>query len=47
MLFVRSLAGGISHTPDEETSASDVASCVDALAAALPILASGLGGAGH
>ena len=40
MLFVRSLNGGISHSPDEETSAEDVALCVEALAGALTTLAS-------
>jgi acetylornithine deacetylase/succinyl-diaminopimelate desuccinylase-like protein len=35
MLFVRSLAGGVSHSPDEESSPEDVALAVDALAAAL------------
>jgi acetylornithine deacetylase/succinyl-diaminopimelate desuccinylase-like protein len=40
MLFVRSLNGGISHTPDEETSAEDVELCIDVLAGALAKLAS-------
>jgi acetylornithine deacetylase/succinyl-diaminopimelate desuccinylase-like protein len=40
MLFVRSLNGGISHSPDEESSAEDIALCVDALAGALKRLAS-------
>ena len=40
MLFVRSLNGGISHSPDEETSAEDIALCVEALAGALATLAS-------
>jgi acetylornithine deacetylase/succinyl-diaminopimelate desuccinylase-like protein len=35
MLFVRSLAGGVSHSPDEESSAEDVALAVDVLAGAL------------
>jgi acetylornithine deacetylase/succinyl-diaminopimelate desuccinylase-like protein len=35
MLFVRSLNGGISHHPDELSSAEDVALAVDALTAAL------------
>jgi acetylornithine deacetylase/succinyl-diaminopimelate desuccinylase-like protein len=40
MLFVRSLNGGVSHSPDEETSPDDVELCVDALAGALAGLAS-------
>jgi hydantoinase/carbamoylase family amidase len=39
MLFVRSLNGGVSHSPDEHSSAEDVALCVDVLAAALARLA--------
>ncbi|HEX5557061.1 MAG TPA: Zn-dependent hydrolase [Gaiellales bacterium] len=39
MLFVRSLNGGISHSPAESTSPDDVAACVDALEAALGELA--------
>jgi acetylornithine deacetylase/succinyl-diaminopimelate desuccinylase-like protein len=39
MLFVRSLAGGVSHSPDEESSAEDVELAVDVLAAALRRLA--------
>ncbi|HYX83373.1 MAG TPA: Zn-dependent hydrolase [Gaiellales bacterium] len=39
MLFVRSLKGGISHSPRESSSAADVAACVDALEAALRELA--------
>ncbi|MFL5929357.1 MAG: M20/M25/M40 family metallo-hydrolase [Gaiellaceae bacterium] len=35
MLFVRSLNGGISHHPDELSSAEDIALAVDALTAAL------------
>ena len=35
MLFVRSLAGGASHRPEEESSPDDVALCVEALADAL------------
>jgi allantoate deiminase len=35
MLFVRSGAGGISHSPDESSDPADVALCVDVLAAAL------------
>jgi hydantoinase/carbamoylase family amidase len=40
MLFVRSLAGGVSHAPDEESSPEDVALAVDVLAGALERLAS-------
>jgi len=39
MLFVRSLNGGISHSPDELTSAEDVELAVDVLARALVRLA--------
>ena len=39
MLFVRSLNGGISHSPDETTSDEDVAVALDALAGALARLA--------
>jgi len=35
MLFVRSLNGGISHSPQEESSAEDVELAVDVLAGAL------------
>jgi allantoate deiminase len=35
MLFVRSGAGGVSHSPDEWSDPADVALCVDVLAAAL------------
>jgi len=35
MLFVRSLNGGVSHTPEEESSPEDVALAVDVLAEAL------------
>jgi N-carbamoyl-L-amino-acid hydrolase len=35
MLFVRSLAGGASHRPEEDSSLEDVALCVEALAGAL------------
>jgi acetylornithine deacetylase/succinyl-diaminopimelate desuccinylase-like protein len=35
MLFVRSLNGGVSHTPEEESSPEDVALAVDVLAGAL------------
>ncbi len=40
MLFVRSLNGGISHSPDELTSPEDVAVAVEVLAGALTRLAS-------
>jgi acetylornithine deacetylase/succinyl-diaminopimelate desuccinylase-like protein len=40
MLFVRSLAGGVSHSPDEESSPEDVALAVDVLAGALARLGS-------
>jgi allantoate deiminase len=40
MLFVRSLNGGVSHHPDELSSAADIALAVDALTAALARLAS-------
>ena len=39
MLFVRSLAGGLSHCPDEVSSPEDVALAVDVLAASLRRLA--------
>jgi len=39
MLFVRSLNGGVSHHPDELSSADDIALAVDALTAALDRLA--------
>jgi hypothetical protein len=35
MLFVRSLNGGVSHHPDELSSAEDVEFAIDALTAAL------------
>jgi N-carbamoyl-L-amino-acid hydrolase len=35
MLFVRSLNGGVSHSPDELSSAEDVELAVDALAQTL------------
>ena len=35
MLFVRSLNGGVSHSPDELSSDEDVALAIDVLAAAL------------
>ncbi len=39
MLFVRSLNGGVSHHPDELSSAEDIALAIDALVAALDRLA--------
>lgn len=39
MLFVRSLAGGVSHTPAEHSDAADVELAIDVLAAALRTLA--------
>ena len=39
MLFVRSGAGGVSHSPDEWSDPDDVALCVDVLASALERLA--------
>ncbi len=39
MLFVRSLRGGVSHTPEEESSTEDVALAVDVLSDALEALA--------
>jgi acetylornithine deacetylase/succinyl-diaminopimelate desuccinylase-like protein len=39
MLFVRSLNGGVSHSPDELSSDEDVAVCVDVLAGTLARLA--------
>ena len=41
MLFVRSLAGGVSHAPEEESSPEDVALAVDVLASSLRALAHG------
>ena len=38
MLFVRSLNGGVSHSPEEESSAEDIALAVDVLTAALKSL---------
>jgi hypothetical protein len=35
MLFVRSLNGGVSHSPDEESSREDVSVAVDVLTDAL------------
>lgn len=40
MLFVRSLAGGVSHSPDEESSPEDVEAAIDVLASTLEILSS-------
>jgi acetylornithine deacetylase/succinyl-diaminopimelate desuccinylase-like protein len=40
MLFVRSLNGGVSHHPDELSSAEDIALAVAALTAALDRLVS-------
>ena len=40
MLFVRSGAGGVSHSPEEWSDPEDVALCVDVLAATLERLAS-------
>jgi acetylornithine deacetylase/succinyl-diaminopimelate desuccinylase-like protein len=39
MLFVRSLNGGVSHSPEEESSPDDVRLAVDILTAALTTLA--------
>ena len=39
MLFVRSLNGGVSHSPDELSSAEDIELAVEALTAALGRLA--------
>jgi hypothetical protein len=39
MLFVRSLNGGVSHSPDELTSEEDVALAIEVLSAALRQLA--------
>ncbi len=39
MLFVRSLNGGVSHSPDELSSEEDVALAIDVLAGALERLA--------
>jgi acetylornithine deacetylase/succinyl-diaminopimelate desuccinylase-like protein len=39
MLFVRSGAGGVSHSPDEHSDPGDIALAVDVLAAALSRLA--------
>ena len=41
MLFVRSLNGGVSHSPEEESSPEDVQLAVDILTAALTTLARG------
>ena len=40
MLFVRSLAGGVSHSPDEDSSREDVELAVEVLAGALSALGS-------
>jgi allantoate deiminase len=40
MLFVRSLAGGVSHTPEEDSSPEDVALAIDVLERALRSLGS-------
>lgn len=40
MLFVRSLAGGVSHTPEEESSPEDIAVAIEVLAGTLRRLAS-------
>jgi acetylornithine deacetylase/succinyl-diaminopimelate desuccinylase-like protein len=40
MLFVRSGAGGVSHSPEEQSDPEDVALCVDVLAATLERVAS-------
>ncbi len=40
MLFVRSLAGGVSHSPDEHSSDEDIALAVEVLTAALGRLTS-------
>jgi acetylornithine deacetylase/succinyl-diaminopimelate desuccinylase-like protein len=42
MLFVRSLNGGISHSPQEESAPEDVELAVDVLAGAIARLAEGL-----
>ena len=39
MLFVRSLNGGVSHSPDELTSEQDIEAAVEALASALARIA--------
>jgi acetylornithine deacetylase/succinyl-diaminopimelate desuccinylase-like protein len=41
MLFVRSLNGGVSHSPDEASSEDDVALAVDILTAALTAMTQG------
>src|SRR5262249_32494979 len=41
MLFVRSLNGGVSHSPEEESSPEDVQLAVDILTAALTALTQG------
>ena len=47
MLFVRSLNGGVSHSPDELSSDEDVALAVDVLSAALLSLQADAGAAEH
>jgi N-carbamoyl-L-amino-acid hydrolase len=39
MLFVRSLNGGVSHCPEEESSTEDVALAIDVLSGTLARLA--------
>jgi acetylornithine deacetylase/succinyl-diaminopimelate desuccinylase-like protein len=41
MLFVRSLNGGVSHSPDEHSSDDDVTLAVEVLAYALAAIADG------
>jgi allantoate deiminase len=43
VLFVRSLAGGVSHSPDEQTESADIELAIAALSAALGRLASSHG----
>jgi hypothetical protein len=40
MLFVRSLAGGVSHCPEEHSSPEDIELAIDVLTATLGRLAS-------
>jgi allantoate deiminase len=44
MLFVRSLAGGVSHSPLEQTAPADVEAAADALARALPCVCAAVDG---
>jgi acetylornithine deacetylase/succinyl-diaminopimelate desuccinylase-like protein len=44
MLFVRSLNGGISHSPEEHSAGEDIEQAVSVLAGALARLASAGGG---